>query len=173
MRDDVVRAAIKRFARIRYAIDLGLTRKVRARREPPRYRLTGSCNACGRCCERPTIQVSPWTLRFPALRALLLAWHRWVNGFELVGEDRARGLVAFRCTHYDAVTKQCDSYETRPGMCRDYPRPLLDAAVPDFFAECGYAAIDTQAAMLREALDKVQLDQGRRDELYRKLKIKE
>lgn len=173
MRDGAVRAAIKRLARLRYEIDLWLTRKIRARGVPPRYRLIGSCNGCGRCCERPTIQVSPWTLRFPVLRALLLAWHRWVNGFVLVGEARTQGLVAFRCTHYDTVTKQCDSYETRPGMCRDYPRPLLDAAVPEFFAECSYAAVDTQAASLREALEKVQLDPSRREELYRKLKIRE
>lgn len=173
MRDGAVRAAIKRFARFRYEIDLGVTRRIRARKAPPRYKLTGACNGCGRCCEQPTIQVSRWTLRFPMLRALVLVWHRWVNGFAFVREERAQGLLVFRCTHYDRATKLCDSYETRPGMCRDYPRPLLDAAVPEFFAECGYAAVDTQAASLREALDKVQLDPTRREELYRKLKIEE
>lgn len=173
MRDGAVRRSIKAFARLRYAIDLRLTRRIRARKAPPRYRLTGACNGCGRCCERPTIQVSVWTLRFPLWRALVLAWHRWVNGFEYVEEDRPRGLLAFRCTHYDQATKMCDSYANRPGMCRDYPRPLLDAAIPEFFAECGYGVVDTQAASFREALDKVQLDPSRRDELYRRLKIKE
>lgn len=173
MRDGAIRRGIKAFARLRYAIDLGLTRRIHARRAPLRYRLTGMCNGCGRCCERPTIQVSAWTLRFPLWRALVLAWHRWVNGFVFVEEDRPRGLIAFRCTHYDPATKLCDSYESRPGMCRDYPRPLLEAAVPEFFSECGYSAVDTQAEGLRAALDMVPLDEARRAELYRRLRIKE
>lgn len=173
MRDGAVRAAIKAIARLRYRIDLEITRRLAARREPPRYRLEGACNGCGRCCERPTIRVSVWTFRFPIWRRLVLAWHRWVNGFVWIGEDVSTRTIAFRCTHYDPVSKACDSYATRPGMCRDYPRPLLDAAFPEFFPECGYKAVDVHAPKLKAALDAADIDPERRAALYRKLKLDE
>lgn len=152
MRDGLVRRALKAVARHLRSIDLGFTRWVLSRRGEPRYRLTGSCNGCGKCCERPTIQASVFSWRLPLVRASTLWWHRVVNGFELVETDPRFKLFVFRCTHYDAVTKRCDSYESRPLMCRDYPVNLTFEAVPPLFPECSHGVVDRNAEQLRAAL---------------------
>ena len=88
MRDGPLRRLIKRMALLRYTIDLAFTRLVLRAQGEPRYRLTGSCNGCGKCCETPTIPVSTPVFRLRSLRWLALTWHRVINGFELIGEDR-------------------------------------------------------------------------------------
>jgi hypothetical protein len=171
MKDGPLRRAIKRIALLRYTFDLGFTRWVLSRRGEPRYRLTGSCNGCGRCCETPIIPVSWPVFRLRSLRWVALSWHRWVNGFELTGEDRRHKLFIFRCTHYDPATKQCDSYESRPGMCRDYPRNLLYEAIPEFLPDCSYGAVDKKAARFRSALEQTNLTPEQRRDLEKKLRL--
>lgn len=173
MKDGPVRRGLKWLARMRYTIDLGFTRWVLRRRGEPHYRLTGSCNGCGRCCESPTIPVGRLVFSMRSLRWLTLAWHRWVNGFELAGEDKRLKLFIFRCTHYDAATRQCDSYGSRPGMCRDYPRNIVYSALPEFFPECGYRAVYKKAESLRGALAQTHLPPEKLEELARKLHLDE
>jgi uncharacterized protein len=173
MKDGPLRRAIKRIALVRYTIDLWLTRLLLKARGEPRYRLTGACNGCGRCCETPVIPVSRPVFFLRSLRWLTLTWHRAVNGFEYVGDDRRARLFVFRCTHYDPVTKQCDSYDSRPGMCRDYPRNLVYSALPEFFPECGYSAAYKKGEQLRQALLKANLPPEKYEELVRKLHLKE
>lgn len=171
MKDGPLRWVLKRIALIRYTVDIQFTRWVLRARGEPRYRLTGACNGCGRCCETPIIPVSAPVFRLRSLRWLTLAWHRWVNGFEFTGEDRRHKLFIFRCTHYDAETRRCDSYGSRPGMCRDYPRNLLYEALPEFLPECGYGAVNKKAASFRSALEKTNLTPEQRRELEKKLRL--
>jgi Fe-S-cluster containining protein len=173
MRDGPIRRAVKRLALVRYTIDLAFTRLLLRARGEPRYRLTGACNGCGRCCETPVISVSRPVFLLRSLRWLTLTWHRVVNGFEYVSEDRRGRLFVFRCTHYDAVTKQCDSYDSRPGMCRDYPRNLMYSALPEFLPECGHSAVYKKGGQLRMALLKANLPPEKYEELVRKLHLKE
>ena len=173
MKDGLLRRIIKRLARLRYDFDLGATRLLLRRRGEPRYRLTGACNGCGRCCESPTLAVSRPVFYLRSLRALVLGWHRLINGFEYVSEDRRHRLFVLRCTHYDPQTKQCDSYDSRPGMCRDYPRNLAFEALPELFPECGYSFVYKKAAPLREALQKSNLSREKYEELVRKLHLRE
>ena len=173
MRDGPVRRLIKRVARIRYAVDLWTTRRILSARGEPRYRLTGSCNGCGRCCETPVVQASTLTFRLRSLRWLALAWHRWINGFVLVDQDRRHKLFVFRCTHYDPATKQCDSYDSRPGMCRDYPRNLLYEPLPEFPQECGYSAVYKKADALLRSLEQANLPPEKLKELAKKLHLGE
>ncbi len=173
MRDGPLRRAVKWVARLRYTVDLSLTRLLQRAQGEPRYRLTGSCNGCGRCCEQPTIPVSAPVFHVRTLRWLALAWQKWVNGFEYVGQDRRARLFLFRCTHYDPVTKQCDSYESRPGLCRDYPRNLLYAARPEFFPECSFGAVHKDAARFRKALEQAGLPPEKVRELSERLNLKD
>ncbi|MBU8897169.1 YkgJ family cysteine cluster protein [Corallococcus sp. M34] len=173
MKDGLLRRVLKRIARACYAFDLRVTRWLRRERGGPRYRLAGACNGCGRCCETPVIPVSAPVFHVRTLRRLVLAWHRWVNGFEPVGEDRRMRLLVFRCTHYDPVSRQCDAYDSRPGMCRDYPRNLLDSPLPEFFPECGYRAVQRGAEGFREALARTDLPPEKLAELTRKLHLDE
>ncbi|HVG61919.1 MAG TPA: YkgJ family cysteine cluster protein [Hyalangium sp.] len=171
MRDGPLRRIIKKLALLRYTIDLGFTRLMLRAQGEPRYRLTGSCNGCGKCCETPTIPVSTPVFRLRSLRWLALTWHRVINGFELIGEDRRQKLFVFRCTHYDPVTKQCDSYDSRPGMCRDYPRNLLYAALPEFLSECSYQAVYKKAEGLRKSLERANLPPEKLAEVLKKLHL--
>jgi Fe-S-cluster containining protein len=75
----------------------------------------------------------------------------------------------FLCTHWDATSKRCDSYESRPGICRDYPRNLLYSSIPDFFAECGYRPIDKNAEKFNLALEKVLIDEEKKKKIKEKL----
>jgi len=171
MRDGLLRRAIKRIALLRYTVDLAFTRLLLRARGEPRYQLTGACNGCGRCCETPVIQVGTLVYRLRSLRWLTLTWHRVVNGFEHIDTDRRAKLFVFRCTHYDPATRQCDSYDSRPGLCRDYPRNLLYEPLPEFHDECGYSAMYKRAEGLRRSLERANLPPEKLAELKKKLHL--
>jgi Fe-S-cluster containining protein len=61
----------------------------------------------------------------PSLRRVFLWWQRVVNGFELKATHARERTFVFTCTHFDEATRLCDSYGSRPGLCRDYPRATL------------------------------------------------
>ena len=63
-----------------------------------------------------------------------------MNGFELVRSDEESWTFVFRCTHFDPATRSCDSYGSRPGLCRDYPRLLLWQPNPELLPGCGCRA---------------------------------
>lgn len=132
------RRFVKSIALFIYYIRLRFHRAQARRRGNIRYELGGACDCSGSCCEAPGIQVGPVTWYLPVVRRIFLRWQRSVNGFELVDTDLSdRGFI-FRCSHFDRETRRCDSYESRPGMCRDYPRVLLEQANPEFFPSCGF-----------------------------------
>ena len=97
---------------------------------------------------------------FDAQRALFVAWQWHINGFELVDRVRAGRALVFRCTHYDPDTRRCDSYDSRPWMCRDYPRVVLDQAWPELFADCSHRLVDTAGAGLAAEIDALELAPG-------------
>ena len=79
----------------------------------------------------------------------------------------------FRCTHFDPATRACDSYSSRPGMCRDYPRLQLWQASPEFLPGCGYRAVAPGAARLRVLLDGKPMTAEQRARLDRGLHLEE
>lgn len=154
-------------------VELGLTRWALRRHGQPRYRLTGTCNGCGRCCEAPSVYAGFFAWRFPTLRALTLWWHRVVNGFEFVEADARLRIFVFRCSHYDRETKRCDSYESRPLMCRDYPVNLTFEAVPELFPECSHGVVDRNAEALKAALEAAGVSPEKRAAIEAKLFLSE
>lgn len=169
MQDGWLRRTIKACVRTMWSLELGLRRGLAPR---PRWQLTGSCNGCGACCERPTIAVGRMLWRWPTPRRLFLAWQHRVNGFvepQRLSDARA---YAFRCTHYDPQTRLCDSYSSRPWMCRDYPRVLLGQSWPELFDDCSHGLVDRQGGGLAAALEETDLDPEARAELLRKLRLR-
>lgn len=172
MKDQGWRVPLKKLALFRFQFDLAATRFwLRLRGEGPSYRLEGTCNGCGACCIRPTIAVGRLTFHIGFLRKLFLAWHFHVNGFEYMCEDAELRTFSFRCTHYDRETQTCDSYETRPGMCRDYPKNLTYDPNPDLFDECSYKVVYKGADAMKEALAKTELTPEQQEEIARKLHL--
>jgi uncharacterized protein len=169
MRDGPLRRALKALARARYALDLRATRALRRARGERPYELGGECRRCARCCEAPGIQVGRLTWHLPLLRRAFLRWQRTVNGFELTGRDRAARVFIFRCTHFDPASRCCDSYDSRPGMCRDYPRALLWQPHPELLPGCGYRPVVWNSRGLERSLQDATLSEEQRQKLRRGL----
>jgi len=153
MQDGLILRVVKRAARWRFHADLSLHRALRKARGERPYLLGGECRRCARCCEAPAIQAGRAVWYVPTLRRAFLWWQRRVNGFELVGLDRRARVFVFDCTHFDRATRFCDSYDSRPGMCRDYPRALLAQPNPEMLPGCGYRPVAPNAAALLRALE--------------------
>lgn len=169
MQDGVFRRTIKKVAALCYALNLRGTRAAwRLQREHP-YELGGACQGCGACCVNPSIQVGRFLWYFPTARHLFLLWQRLVNGFELVERHIPGRVFVFRCTHFDTQTRRCDSYDSRPGMCRDYPRVLLWQPSPSFLAECSHYPIAPGADRFLEALKREGLDEEKLQKVKEKL----
>jgi len=109
----------------------------------------------------------------PRVRPLFLAWQKHVNGFEFAREDCEGQALVFRCTHFDRDARSCDSFDSRPGMCRDYPKVLLWQPRPEFLPGCGYRALTPNAAGLREALDRLDLTPEQREKLRTGLQLED
>lgn len=171
MRDGLLLHAVKRAALWSYRANLAADRaRRRARGERP-WTLGGRCRRSGACCEAPAIAVGRVTWSMPAVRRLFLAWQSRVNGFDLVATDARAHVFVFRCSHFDAATRSCDSYESRPGMCRDYPRLLLWQPNPEMLPRCGYRAIAPNAAGLRASLERLDLTPEQREKLRQRLRL--
>ena len=153
MRDGPGRRWVKRVARAVFAFDLGVHRFFQRLRGRPGFVLGGACEGCAACCEAPAIRVGLVVFYLPTARRLFLWWQRVINGFELVERDFRQRTFVFRCTHFDRTTRRCDSYESRPGMCRDYPRLLLEQPHPEFMPGCGYRPVARDARRRLQLLD--------------------
>ena len=173
MTDGPLIRAIKTLALARFTFDLTVTRWLQGLRGQPPYVLRGSCVACGQCCETPMIHVAGFLYHFRSIRWTVLAWHRRVNGFELIGEEKKEHTLVFRCTHWDPLTKKCDSYSSRPGFCRDYPRLHLYSSRGSLLEGCGYRPVHRKAAAIRRGLDKLELSEEKRRELEERLRATE
>lgn len=171
MRDGLGRRVVKRLARAIFAFDLAVVRRLRRISRQPVYQLAGDCRKCAKCCESPAIRVGRLVWYLGTVRWVFLSWQRRINGFELESAERRGRLFTFRCTHFDRTTRTCDSYDSRPGICRDYPRALLDQPWPEFFPECGYRPRAPSGFSLLEALEETDLSDEQREALTRKLML--
>jgi Fe-S-cluster containining protein len=153
VKDGPARRVLKRLALWNFQANLWLHRLRLRRRGQEHYLLGGDCRLCAQCCEAPAIQVGWLTWHIPVFRGLFLAWQKHVNGFDRTGRDAKEQSFVFRCRHFDWTTRQCDSYDSRPGMCRDYPRLLLEQPRPEFLPGCGYRAVWRKAEAMTRALE--------------------
>lgn len=173
MKDGPFRSAIKRLGLGVYNLRLSLHRANASAKGNIRYELGGACVLCAKCCDAPGIQVGVLTWYVPLFRRIFLLWHRHVNGFELVETHRSdRGFI-FRCTHFDRETRRCDSYHSRPGMCRDYPRLFLEQANPELFDGCGYKPVSLSRRPMLEALEQQALTPEQMKKLKKELFLEE
>ena len=164
-----MRRAVKRLALASFAFDLAAHRLAQKLRREHVYKLAGDCRRCARCCEAPALRVGRLVMHLPAARRLFLWWQERVNGWTLVEEDRKAAVFVFRCDHFDPKTRLCDSYDSRPGACRDYPRLILEQARPEMLPGCGYRPVSPRAVQLRRALEERALSREALERLSREL----
>jgi hypothetical protein len=171
MRDDLLRRALKRAALWNFEVNLRTHRAWRRARGERPYVLGGDCRRCARCCEAPAIQAHTAVWHFRSLRRMFLWWQERVNGFVLTGKEAGSRIFVFRCNHFDPVARSCDSYDSRPGMCRDYPRLQLWESDPTFLPGCGYRAVAPNAEHLQALLRDRSLSAEQREKLRRGLRL--
>jgi len=169
MRDGPLRRGVKRVGLGVYNALLWLHRAA----ADTRYELGGECVRCAKCCEAPGIRVDKLTWHLPFARRAFLWWHSLVNGFELIEARREDQAFIFTCTHFDVHTRECDSYDSRPGMCRDYPRPLLEQTAPELFDGCGYKPLDRNRRQLVQILEHQSLTAEQVEKLKKGLYLEE
>lgn len=166
-----MRAAIKAVARVFYFLEVWLGRAWLRQRGEIRYELLGECQRCARCCEEPSLRLNPLLFHLKPLRNAVIWWQWYVNRFAAKRSDFETCVITFKCHHFDWRTRRCDSYDTRPGLCRDYPRFLMEQPWPELHDDCGYRALDRNAARLAAALDGVEMSEEERERLKRKLHV--
>ncbi len=171
MRDGLLRRSVKAVARGAFFLNLWSDRGLRRLRGARPFVLGGDCRRCAACCEAPAVQVHAVVFLAPRLRRAFLWWHERVNGFVLVEGLRAERTFVFRCTHFDAATRSCDSYASRPGMCRDYPRALLRQPTPAMLPGCGYRPVAPGAPRMLRLLASQPLTDEQRARLARDLHL--
>jgi uncharacterized protein len=171
MRDGPGRRALKRVALWNFTLNLRVHRAWRRARGERPFVLGGECRRCARCCEAPAIRAHRVVWHLAPLRGLFLWWQERVNGFVRTGADTGTRTFVFRCTHFDTATRSCDSYDSRPGMCRDYPRLLLWQVDPELLPGCGYRAVAPNAARLEALLRDQPLSAEQREKLRRGLHL--
>jgi uncharacterized protein len=169
MQDRRMRCAVKRIALLCFETSLRLSLWQRRQEGAKPYELGGSCQGCGTCCEAPAIRVGWATWYLPSLRLIFLWWHERVNRFHLQSTSYAERTFVFTCDHFDLHSRRCDSYESRPGMCRDYPRALLHQPTPVLFPSCGYKALAANRRDLVQILEGQNLGAERLSSLKRDL----
>jgi uncharacterized protein len=171
VKDSARLALLKRLIVALWRVEFWLRRgwaRLRGRR---RWQLVGSCRQCGRCCVEPSIAGGLLTWFLPPVRSFFLAWQARINGFVLHACDEETRSFSFTCTHYDPATKRCDSYGSRPAMCRDYPRLLLEQPWPVLFDECGFRVRLLRSEGLRAQIDATSLSDAAKAELRRKMRL--
>lgn len=173
MRDNLVRRVLKGTALALFVFDVSVHRAIERLRGRSNFVLGGDCKRCAQCCEAPAIRVGWLTWYFPTLRRLFLGWQAWVNGFTRVSEDFRGRVFTFRCTHFDRATRRCDSYASRPGLCRDYPRLLLYQPHPELLPGCGYRPVARDAKRFLRVLDTQPLTAEQRERLRKDLFLDE
>jgi len=169
MKDGAIRQTVKAVARGAFFLNVWADRGWRRLRGERSFLLGGACQRCAACCEAPAIRVHAFIWLAPRLRRFFLWWQERVNGFVLVEARRRERTFVFRCTHFDQATRRCDSYSSRPGMCRDYPRALLQQGNPELLPGCGYRPLARNARALRQALLDRPLTDEQRARLRREL----
>jgi hypothetical protein len=155
--DGPLRRAVKRLALWSFDLNIVVYRGLSRLRGQQRFKLGGECRRCARCCEAPGIQVGRLVWFVPSARRLFLWWQRQVNGFELVSRDARARMFVFRCSHFDWQARACDSYDSRPGMCRDSPRNLMAQTNPELLSGCGYRAVDVRGDAMLRALEQARV----------------
>lgn len=168
--DGLLLTVVKAVSRFGFETTMKIRRGWAARRGELPWKLGGDCQKCAACCEEPSIQVDRLTWHLRAFRLPFLWWQRHVNGFEQVETLRPR-IFVFRCHYFDTTTRRCTSYETRPGICRDYPRHLLQQAWPELLPGCGYRPVSRNAASALVALGKTSMTEEERAALRRRMRL--
>ena len=116
-----------------------------------KYYRIGSCNACGRCCQRIYVKhqsIIQTEAEFERLKKM----HSFYTYLKVIDKDET-GLV-FECENLDKETKRCKIHKKRPEICRKYPQEEVFGMGGTLAEHCGYKLVPIQS--FEEVFNKVQ-----------------
>lgn len=120
-----------------------------------KYYRTGSCNACGRCCQKIYVKHTS-VIQTEAEFERLKKMHQFYTYLKVIGKDET-GLV-FECTNLDKATHKCKIHKKRPGICRRYPQEELFGMGGNLAEHCGYKLLPVES--FEDVFTKVQKRMG-------------
>ena len=100
------------------------------------YYRTGSCKACGKCCEKIYVKHYKHVIQDEEEFKKLQFLHRFYTYLRVVDKDET-GLV-FECENLDKETRKCKIHKSRPGICRRYPQEELFSMGGALSVDCGF-----------------------------------
>ena len=115
-----------------------------------KYYRIGSCNACGRCCQKIYVKHTH-VIQTEAEFERLKKQHSFYSYLKIVDKDE-NGLF-FECENLDKETKRCKIHKKRPGICRRYPQEELFSMGGTLAEHCGYKLIPIES--FEEVFEKV------------------
>jgi len=99
--------------------------------------VSGSCNLCGRCCRRVSLEAGGRWLRSEAEFKRLVKNYQEYERFTMIGRD-GQGFLLFTCSWYDEETGVCRDHDHRLEICRNYPDIDLYFTGGEIHNGCGY-----------------------------------
>ncbi len=102
-----------------------------------KYTRKGSCNGCGRCCQRIYVRHARDVIKTEEEFEKLKTLH-FFYGYLKVLEKDEMGLV-FECSKLDKETGKCTAYNKRPVLCRQYPMEEIFMMGGSITDACGYS----------------------------------
>ncbi len=97
------------------------------------YKITGSCNQCGRCCKK----IFSTNLYYKSEFDLMKKFYKSLKRFEIVGKDQHKRLV-LRCNLLGEDNK-CTDYQNRLNFCKAYPFDRLQGGT--LLKDCGFKKV--------------------------------
>jgi len=116
-----------------------------------KYYRTGSCNACGRCCQKIYVK-HKGIIQTEEELEYLKTQHPFYTYLKVIGKDET-GLV-FECTNLNKETGKCKIHKKRPEICRRYPQEELFGMGGTLAEHCGYKLVPIES--FEEVFNKVQ-----------------
>ncbi len=108
-----------------------------------KYRRTGKCNSCGRCCQEIYVKHAGGVIQDEQEYNRLKKLHPFYTYLKIKykGDD---GLV-FECTRLDKETGKCTDYKNRALLCKLYPQEEIFMLGGVISEDCGYKFIPLES----------------------------
>lgn len=101
-----------------------------------KYYRSGSCNCCGRCCEKIYVKHGKSVITDEKVFEKLKYLHSFYADLTVIDKDET-GLV-FRCNNLDEETRLCKKHKMRAKICRDYPQEEIFTMGAQLSEGCGF-----------------------------------
>ncbi len=121
---------------------LGLIKYLLMRLQGKSLLVGGSCNGCGSCCRRLSLEGRNGWLRsvrdFKRIKSEYPEYQR----FEMIGRDE-QGFLIFNCS-WCTDEGDCGDYDNRLLLCRNFPEKSLKFSGGSLPLSCGYRFLEVE-----------------------------